>query len=411
MTDNNIFRNQVGPQASKLIGSQHSLFDRRMRQVFVPHAKDIRTLTPVNSVATTLPTSGSIQFAQDFDRCDWLELKVTIPALTAGGAATFTRLVDYFGAQLFERIQCKFSGQEIQEIRPLEWYKAQRDMLPELRQDYIEPLGGGLSIAERNSRALAQQVFYIRIPVYWARSWRADKRRDLGLNPYVISQPFEVYFETAQYRDLVQTDDAASTPFTFNVEAYAVVQHTLPRERATRIAETRGGLGTIIPLPYYKFIREKVISAGASSYQLDISSIQLPVKILEILFRERSDLTTNYGKDYTNLSWDLVPDEMELVIGGVTLLQRQVVRPMMRYNACKYGVENAPPVLRVLFTEAPIHTLISDGAFLGLDILRNNVFLNLYWDAPIANDIQIDLLAECFNALQRKAGTERRLFS
>ena len=149
----------------------------------------------------------------------------------------------------------------------------------------------------------------------------------------------------------------------------------------------------------------------APQKSIDISSLQLPVKILDVVIRKRADVTTDNARKYNNLSWDDVPDEFELKCGGVVIIRRQKVRPLMRYNAKRYGNDSSLPLLRILFTEIPQNTLVADGAFLGLDQLRNNVFLELYYDAPVPADLSVVVVAECFNALQRKAGTERRLFA
>ena len=169
---------------------------RKTLAYIAPHS------TPTSSEGYTVYT---FKPEKDHDLSLKLWLRIDVAALAATGA-TYQRLLDWYPLYAVQRIEILDADSVIvQTIRPelTTFRRIMETMTEEERSKVTEQLGGGLTAAERNTRALAPQQFYLPIDVWWF----TDLRKALApitLNEYPT---IRVYFRPDT--QTVQTDGTA----------------------------------------------------------------------------------------------------------------------------------------------------------------------------------------------------------
>lgn len=226
------------------------------------------TIAPVG-VTTPLPGQTvrfQISKRQTKLGCVWL--KFTVSALTpvGGGSAA---LVDYAGFRFIEDLEMRYMSNLIQK---LDWRRLHcRHMLKHGPNEFdaeAERAGGNLNFAEREGRGADVQTFEVKLPLWFTLI------PGYYLTTDSLSHSIELSVRLASAGDVTQATSGQAPTFTINsIELQAELHHTENAERNYWIDRTMSDPGMMYSFRDWQSQNNNVLTAGQTSYAIDLSQI------------------------------------------------------------------------------------------------------------------------------------------
>jgi hypothetical protein len=290
--------NTGAPDASLFSqGIQHSFFRPSQWQVISDKIRDIQ----INTQTQNLTLGQTITF--EFDKVGTLaeDTKIDwyLSAITGSGSGTYVRACDYLGLALIPTVQINYQQNTIQTYSNVDLFLENiRDHDITHRQVFDYQLAGGLTPAQRNTRAAAAQKVRTYLKPYW-----------YGLAshcPIITSLANKIKFKLtlASASDFVQTDySGGATCSLSQVDfIYEVINTTgTERDQFSKLTFTPKGMTYLFQQNHDLLYQS--IPSGSTSYTIDLKGFVLPFFALYGIFQRNSEVSTAYQKKLFELSW------------------------------------------------------------------------------------------------------------
>lgn len=282
-----LIRTQTTPEDGALLltGYQNSMFAVREPK----RASDrIREKLYLDHADTVAGRSLKFEIEKTATYLDDLRLECTLPALAVPGDGTFIRYPDFPLWQAIESIEYKFGSNHIATFTPesnfLEYLQATDE-----RKECIEVHSqGGLTPAQRNTRAIADQKVQMWLP----SPWRFQKCHDPVISALANKLAITIKLRGSAY--MYQTDGTKPANLTYSgIKLFTHVVHVVGSERAevTSLTLAPNGLS-------YLFKEElnsvKSVDVGklspANWHVIDLIDFTGPIASLHAIIRKESDI-------------------------------------------------------------------------------------------------------------------------
>lgn len=412
MTDRRVFAAQVGPDAAvvrnQTVPVANPFFKMGGWSRTVEHLRDRLEVNPITQYAA-LPNTWEFELPQMGDMAISQYLKINVGAITGiGAAATYTRLVDGAGIAIFPNIKLYGSQDRQYTVTSSYFHYYHVKHLHEWeRKEEAARVGLNLTPAQRNTRALAAQEFLVPIRHHWEKD-KADAPLLLAL-----SEKLRIRCESANYADVIETDDATSSPtFTVSctiVQDFITVHDSVRKQLIAAVAEQRR-LGRLCKIPYTQSVPRATILSAATESTIELKNISLSAEALVVRIKRQSDYT-NWAKKPFVIEDSLLDNlEFELNASGTQIMDRRPVRrEIVMHHRERWVGGEAPPLFVILFKERPLHCNHESG-FLTFASLQNPV-LKLYKSTgTFGADLYVEIEAICINFFNESGSRVHTLF-
>lgn len=284
-------------------GLKNSFFKPGQWQVISDKIRDMK----LQSVTSDLRFGGSYSF--EYDKVGTLmedvKLDVTLGPLTGSGTGSYARYCDYLGIALLSSVQLTYQQNTIQTKQSLAYYMNNlRDNDITHRQIFDTQLAGGLSAAERNTRATAPQKVRIYLKPYWYML--------TSHCPIItaLANRLKMTVNIANLQDVVQTNYSGNA--TADIQKlewrYDVINTTgLERDQFAKLTFLPQGLTYL--MEQVSVIPYKAIESGSTSATIKLEGLTLPWFAIYAIFQPYYDVATPYEKRL----FELDPDDLNLI--------------------------------------------------------------------------------------------------
>lgn len=345
---------------------------------------------------------------KDHDLSLRLWLRITVAALAATGA-TYQRLVEWYPLWAVDHIDILDADSlVVQTIRPslTTFRRIMETMTDEQRTKIADQLGGNLTPAERNTRALAPQTFYLPIDTWWFD----DQRKALApitLNEYPT---FNVYLRPDT--QTVQTD--GTPPVGGSIVTYPTAP-TLVIERGHVLKHIRTQIMQRIGVPegvQYAHSRPREIGlltilSGTTEYSAELRTLSGPNIRINWDLQPVTQTNTNYQYDPFTFTPSDYPTSVK-----ITANQQDLLAPIdaaLLKLATSHRYSGRDTTLRsITYAEVPEHTNLATG-HLSLNNLNNPVLV-LTWATPTTRDLRLRIYGIQWTIITQVEGTLRSIF-
>jgi hypothetical protein len=233
------------------------------------HNENYVDLTPIS---TNQPTLGSeVRFLLPKRSTYIADIigVITISALTPNGGGT-ARLVDYAGYVFMDQILVRNASNQIQTLDPKILYanhvRFHHDHLFVAEQNLV---GGGLTVAERESRGSAPQTFRVSIPFWWTRHMQKS------LIAEAISYQLEIVWRLPTAAQVTQATSGQAPTFSVtDIKLHLNLAHTEDIERNFRHREVLSDDGIFYGIRDWERQYGNVLAAGQTSYTIKLDAIK-----------------------------------------------------------------------------------------------------------------------------------------
>jgi len=395
------FAIETGPQDAGLYSGDEIRLPRPQTAI-ADYQKDCLDLT------ATSATTSRIQFKTD-KNCDhferqWLRLVLAPPTATGG---TYKRYIDGVGLHMIKQVDLRNGTQLIQSIYPGydTYLRYVKEMKFENTFKLYPQVGLGLSKAERNARATANQELYIPLDFFW--------RDDITKDPIVpgIANGLVIDIQLRTAAEIIETD-GTNGAFTF-ADTPTLRQELVFNDEATRAMKVNMVVGGNEVVTFYDELISvpafTVPSGTTTTSEIRIDGLNGPMKHLWVLVRPATSLANNYANDYCDFSVAYNP-----VTVRIRANQSDVVRPLnipqflAPATDSRYYTGLPFPGILLNFSEAPEHVNMASGT-LNLSQLTNPT-IRLQWASATTQDYVVELVGYSYNWIQHSGGQFRRIF-
>lgn len=259
---------------------------------------DRREFAPINTVAF----GSVVRFTLDKrrDKLGPIQLRWTLPALTATGTATFARYVDFAAYHIIRNLEVRhganvlfqISGREIHRI----YHRLDKNPWMAMAHEALL-LAGGLSAATRNTLAAGTQTVWTPLDdILWFTD--ASKYFDVA----AVSQEVQINITLATLAQIVQTDDTIPTAAAgvLDVQMKPLNIFVEDDERDQHIRRTLTSSGLVMQFEEITAQENNILNTTAATQQIRLDSLRGLVKELVFVVRVQSDTDTTFPDNQNN---------------------------------------------------------------------------------------------------------------
>lgn len=326
--------------SEQMFGGQYIQLSPYTPKGYLPstdHIRQTQSVLVTDNLGPGRTTSFTLEKAGTF--LEWVDLYITVSAVTPGAGATYARFGDFAGLLLLSRVIMKSTEQEYDSFLPIKKYlQTLRSASDEEYREYIAPLAGDLSKPERNARALAPQTFRVRIPCFW------DNMPSKAPVLSAIARLLKIDFKFADIGSVLESDSILSTFTITQLELCYEVGNVPGFEQNIRSAQalTNTGVTNVYEDLHDTDLQE--IAAGLSSIKIKLNNFNLPTMASYGTLTRAASYAPFANKEYLNydvalldlISEVTIQDSQNVILQTITSLDDIVKYWMMCHDVVPY---------------------------------------------------------------------------
>jgi len=410
MSNRNLIRLNTGAPDGELFaqGIQHSYFAPEAWQVISDKIRDMQIQTQTQNLSfgqtVTFEIDKTGTLAED------IKLDLTLSAITGNGGGTYARACDFLGLALIRQVQLTYQQNTIQTYdNNMLFLKHVRDHDITHRQVFTSNLAGGLTPAQRNTRATAPQ----KVRTYVKPYWYGNK----GHNPIItaLANRYKFKFQLANLQDFIQTDYASVNCSIQQADFVNETINTVGDERDQFSAMTFAAKGISYLIEDTHSTGYIKIPAGTQKIAVSLQGFVLPFSSIYFTLQRDADVSIPYQKKQFELPLAVFNniDNYTFRDGTNAIFQTfhgtSDVADIYQKHHCgsQWGVYG--PLGGYWATEIADLKNVNLGSFNAANI--NNFQLYIEFKAPLAEDLQLNVTLFEHNWVNHQGGEAQLIFN
>lgn len=292
MSNRPLLRTNVGVPDGSLFsqGLLNSFFKPEAWQTFSDKIRETQRVLQTQNLV--LGQDIGVEYEKVGTLLEDIRLDITLAPIVGQGVGTYARACDYLGLALVPQIEVIYQSNVVQRYNSQALYiKNLRDH-DIIRSDiFDQELAGGLTEAERNTRATANQ----KVRVYLKPYWYGNK----GHCPIItaLANKIRMNIKLANVQDFVQTDFTlgATTSIVSAEWNHEIINTTgYERDEWSRQVFTPKGLSYLMEDTHSLLYSQ--IPAGSTEATIDLKGFVLPFTSGYGLLQKTTDINTPFQK-------------------------------------------------------------------------------------------------------------------